>query len=148
MTFVLISDANPNHKRARFSKPTLSKLYYYMVHVSALSFCVCACVYLCALHSQKPQKSCSLAILRICCAALSFFFFELSTKEKRALLLEGEGSSHGMVWWKAEKRGVASSRLSLWENIKQKNTKNYHSQKNQKAASRRVRFSLSALLSL
>lgn len=100
-----------------------------MVHVSALSFSLCVCACICVLFTRKNRKSCSLAILRICCAAPSFlFFFELDEQEKQkkeesssSRRGERKPTRYGIV----EGRGVASSRLlMLWEN-KQKNTKNY-----------------------
>ena len=59
-----------------------------MVHVSALSLSIYMCVYLYALHAQKPQKLLALFDEDLA-AALSFFFLNPKEKSKQRALREG-----------------------------------------------------------
>ena len=121
---MLISDENPNHKNLLY----LNYIIIWYTSALFLSVCVCVCVYLCALHSQKPQKLLARYFEDLLRCSFIFFFLNSrrtgKAKKGRELFFSSRGKEAHTVWYSGRQRGVASSQslLMLWENT-QKNTK-------------------------
>ena len=93
------------------------------------------CVYLCALHSQKPQKLLARYFEDLLRCSFIFFFLNSrrtgKAKKGRELFFSSRGKEAHTVWYSGRQRGVASSQslLMLWENINKKTQKTHGTEK-------------------